>query len=88
MANTQVSWDTKGRYGMGWQLLPGNGARHVGHTGGTVGASSALIISMDARGEGAEGGLKGVVVAILCNLQGVSLGKIAVEIGENFLRYS
>lgn len=88
VANTQVSWDTKGRYGMGWQLLPGNGARHVGHTGGTVGASSALVISMDARGEGGEGGLKGVVVAILCNLQGVSLGKIAVEIGENFLRYS
>lgn len=86
IANTRVSWDPRGRYGMGWQIVFGSGERYVGHTGGTVGASSALVMSADKYR--AEGGTpKGVVVAILCNLQGVGLGSAAVQIADAFLKF-
>lgn len=89
-------------YGMGWGVVPptdrsvepggcGERSYYVGHTGGAVGASSALVIlprrdddinrhhhSMSHRPP------RGVVVAIIVNMQNVSLNKTALSVAKLF----
>ncbi|KAI8494774.1 hypothetical protein Bbelb_273790 [Branchiostoma belcheri] len=96
-ANTKCSWDKNadGYYGMGWGVIPnkveyGHGRKqrfYVSHTGGAVGASSVLLVlppkhSTDTLVDSLPP--KGVVVAILCNLQGVNLNPLALEMAKNF----
>ena len=84
--DTSVSWHPSGRYGMGWQIVPDNGTRYFGHTGGSIGISSVLLIVHPAEGSNTNDHPQGVVVAILANIQGISLGKIGVEIADRFER--
>ena len=86
---TSVSWDKAGSYGMGWQIVPISDIRFcVGHTGGTIGASCALMLLPPAQEsattppEGATRPPEGVVVAILTNLQSANLGPVAVRIAR------
>jgi len=58
----------------------------VGHTGGTVGASSVLMILPTSVNKSEVNPPCGIVVVILANLQGVSLGKVAVNIANIFDR--
>lgn len=82
VTGTAVSWDKVGRYGMGWQIVPISDARFcVGHTGGTIGASCALMLLPPAR-ESTKEPPQGVVVAILTNLQAANLGPLAVRIAK------
>ncbi|XP_035694837.1 serine beta-lactamase-like protein LACTB, mitochondrial [Branchiostoma floridae] len=96
-ANTKCSWDktADGYYGMGWGVIPnkveyGHGREqrfYVSHTGGAVGASSVLLILPPKQStETVTDSLPptGVVVAILCNLQGVNLNPLALEMAKNF----
>ena len=83
--NTSVSWHPSGQYGMGWQIVPDNGTRYFGHTGGSIGISSVLIVH-PAEDSTTVDRPHGVVVAILANIQGISLGKIGVEIADRFER--
>lgn len=91
--NTKMSWDKDGKYGMGWGIVPSKinypfcGTRefYVSHTGGAVGASSALLIyprRSEGKNEGAP--VRGVVVAMIANLQSVGLNKTALEIAKLF----
>ena len=69
-------------YGLGWAVSQRkknygfclDQQHYVTHTGGGIGASSVLLVAPQAPQEG--GRLpQGVVVAILCNMQGVGLNK-------------
>ncbi|CAH1273229.1 LACTB [Branchiostoma lanceolatum] len=96
-ANTKCSWDkdADGYYGMGWGVIPnkveyGHGREqrfYVSHTGGAVGASSVLLVLPPKPStETVVDSLppRGVVVAILCNLQGVNLNPLALQMAKNF----
>ena len=81
---TSVSWDKAGSYGMAWQIVPISDTRFcVGHTGGTIGASCALMLLPPVR-ESAARPPEGVVVSILTNLQAANLGPVAVRIASIF----
>lgn len=76
-------------YGMGWQTVADRhlhpfcrkSRHHAFHTGAAVGASSILLVLPQE----ANGGLpQGVVVALMANMQGVSMTKVALEIAELF----
>ena len=104
VAGTRLSWDRDGSYAMGWGVVPAadptaspGGCRdrrfYVGHTGGAVGASSALVVMPRTDdGPGGETGTaasglrppRGVVVAIIVNMQSVSLNKTALRIAKLF----
>ena len=91
VVGTSVSWVKAGSYGMGWQIVPISDTRFcVGHTGGTIGASCALMLLPPAQEsattppEGATTPPEGVVVAILTNLQSANLGPVAVRIARIF----
>jgi serine beta-lactamase-like protein LACTB len=56
----------------------------VGHTGGTVGASCALLILPSMTEDVNTLPPRGVAVVILANLQGLSLGGIAARIAKLF----
>ncbi|GAB6019367.1 hypothetical protein CHUAL_000955 [Chamberlinius hualienensis] len=84
--------DSKTMYGMGWVIDPPNDIYGfckeqkliVGHSGGAVGCSSMLLIIPQPCDSNNQKGVKGVVVAILTNLQDVGASKVAYEIAENF----
>lgn len=91
--NTKLAWDKDGKYGMGWGVVPSNinhpfcNVRefYVSHTGGAVGGSSVLLIyprSADAVKN--ETPVRGVVVAMIANLQSAGLNKTALEIAQMF----
>ncbi|KAG0727165.1 Serine beta-lactamase-like protein LACTB, mitochondrial [Chionoecetes opilio] len=79
-----------GGYGMGWQATQDkhlyqfcrSSRYHSYHTGGAVGASSILLVLPQKEPSSAIP--QGVVVAILTNMQGVRLYKVAYEIAELF----
>ena len=90
---TKMGWDIDGAYALGWGTVE-NGQKHsfchknrhyVSHTGGAVGASSVLLI-MPTQDVLIDKFPKGVVVAIICNMTGVGLNKIATEIAQLFER--
>ena len=100
VAGTRLSWDRDGAYGMGWGVVPTleqsaypgccRERRHyVGHTGGAVGASSALVI-LPRQSSSSPSSLppQGVVVAIIVNMQSVSLNRSALKIATLFDRVS
>lgn len=65
-------------YGIGWRIRKdGRGRRVVGHSGGSVGGSSQLVLHPDA----------GIVVAVLVNLTGAGLtNQVMDEIAALFRR--
>jgi serine beta-lactamase-like protein LACTB, mitochondrial len=100
-----MSWDRDGSYAMGWGVVPAadpasgpgycrNPRFYVGHTGGAVGASSALVIlprkSEDVTDSPPENTSqlplppRGVVVAIIVNMQSASLNKTALKVAKLF----
>ncbi|XP_013393068.1 serine beta-lactamase-like protein LACTB, mitochondrial [Lingula anatina] len=89
---TKCSWDADGYYGMGWAVVPymqkHGGCReqrfYVSHTGGAVGASSALVVLPRRCVDLSQNLPQGVTVAILANLQSVGMGKTALKIAKLF----
>nr|XP_061812800.1 serine beta-lactamase-like protein LACTB, mitochondrial [Nerophis lumbriciformis] len=90
---TEASWDKDGRYGQGWLVVEKEQKygqcrkrRHyVSHTGGAVGASSVLLVLPSEELEQGQIVLpKGVVVAILTNMQSVGLNSTALQIAHEF----
>jgi len=78
-------------YGLGWAVRQRkknygfclDQQHYVTHTGGAIGASSVLLVAPQPPQEG--GRLpQGMVVAILCNMQGVGLNKLAADIAKAF----
>ena len=78
-------------YGLGWAVRQRkknygfclDQQLYVTHTGGAIGASSVLLVAPQPPQEG--GRLpQGVVVAILCNMQGVGLNRLAADIAKAF----
>eukprot|EP00092_Neocalanus_flemingeri_P034475 GFUD01037486.1.p1 GENE.GFUD01037486.1~~GFUD01037486.1.p1 ORF type:complete len:623 (+),score=230.90 GFUD01037486.1:36-1904(+) len=79
-------------YGLGWAVRQRkknygfclDQQHYVTHTGGAIGASSVLLVAPQPPQEGSRLP-QGVVVAILCNMQGIGgLNKLAAEIGKAF----
>ena len=62
-------------YGMGWAVRDQNGRRYIGHTGGAVGGSSVLVLTREAGG---------IVVALICNLEGVTMHPMGMYILDQF----
>ena len=87
---------------MGWAVVPdqrtagyaGRQRFYLSHTGGAVGASSVLLILHSDGAEVSKGDNlgsalpKGVSVAIIVNLIGVSLNKTALSIAKLFEQVS
>jgi len=65
-------------YGMGWRVwTTDSGRRAVGHTGGSVGGTTAMVLFPE----------EGVVVAVIANMSGASRqAQTALAIGELFVR--
>ena len=63
---------TPTNYGLGWGVGSHHGQPMISHTGGQVGTSTVLVLFPDAN----------VSVAIMCNLQSVSLKKTAIDIAD------
>lgn len=97
VSGTSVSWHDNGRYGLGWQIVESKDKNRVytGHTGRSIGASSVLLISIPLNGGEESKGFElpfsprsnkqeSVVVAILSNLEGISLGPVAMQIVDSF----
>ncbi|MEO1981237.1 MAG: serine hydrolase domain-containing protein, partial [Fuerstiella sp.] len=59
-------------YGLGWKVQSHFGQKLVSHTGGQSGTSTVLVLLPE----------KGTSVAIMCNLQHVSLYKLALSIAD------
>ena len=76
---------------MGWAVRPASKQfgfcqdqhLYLTHTGGAVGASSVLLVAPRPAQDGSILP-QGVVVAILCNMQGVGLNKLASDIATTF----
>ncbi|XP_062927069.1 serine beta-lactamase-like protein LACTB, mitochondrial [Mobula hypostoma] len=95
---TELNWDRDGSYAMGWGVVEQGQEwgqcrkrRHyLTHTGGSVGASSVLLIlpkvlPISSPGPSDPETLpQGVVVAVLCNLQSVNLNATALKIALEF----
>jgi len=94
---TRLSWDRDGSYAMGWGVVPEgdpdagpgrskNRRHYVGHTGGAIGASSALVILPRIMDDAprTKNPPWGVVVAIIVNMESVSLNKTALKIAKLF----
>ncbi len=64
-------------YGIGWRTgMNERGERVVGHTGGSVGGTTVLLVNRD----------RGLVVAAVANISGARMGpQLATRIGELFL---
>lgn len=88
VANTEGQGHKDGGYGLGWVVIPEkqdfgascHQSETVLHSGAAVGASSILLIRPTV---GAQP-LKGVVVAVLVNLQKVNLEKTAMAVAACF----
>ena len=93
MDGTNEGWRGKG-YGMGWQAIQEkhshqfcHKSRHQPfHSGRAVGASSILLVL--PKEEPSSSIPQGVVVALLSNMQGVGMHKVALEIAELFEKKS
>ncbi|XP_058963954.2 serine beta-lactamase-like protein LACTB, mitochondrial [Pocillopora verrucosa] len=91
VANTEGQGDRDGGYGLGWEVIAekqefgccSHQSECVFHDGGAVGASSILMIRPQQAHTKPP---KGVVIAILVNLQGVNLQKTAVAVAQCFER--
>eukprot|EP00090_Calanus_glacialis_P021436 TRINITY_DN33065_c0_g1_i1.p1 TRINITY_DN33065_c0_g1~~TRINITY_DN33065_c0_g1_i1.p1 ORF type:complete len:623 (-),score=236.77 TRINITY_DN33065_c0_g1_i1:72-1940(-) len=78
-------------YGLGWAVRQRkknygfclDHQHYVSHTGGAIGASSVLLVAPQPVQEGVRLP-QGVVVAILCNMQGVGLNKLAADLAKTF----
>ncbi|KAG8440211.1 hypothetical protein GDO86_006122 [Hymenochirus boettgeri] len=95
--NTEMSWDKDGKYAMGWGAVERRKdcghckyQRHyVSHTGGAVGASSVILImpkeehSIHSYNQRTSPP-RGVVVAIIANMQGTGLNNTALKIALEF----
>ncbi|KAK7060069.1 hypothetical protein SK128_004510 [Halocaridina rubra] len=93
---TNMGWDKDGGYGLGWGSVVEKQEygycratrRYASHTGGAVGASSVLLILPNkGEKEGNSKGLippEGVVVALITNMQGVGLNRVALQIAKLF----
>nr|CAD7395470.1 unnamed protein product [Timema poppensis] len=87
--STAMKWGREDGYGMGWVVVPqrqeygwGDAQQFAtGHSGGAVGASSVLVVIPK---EGGSLPPSGVSVAILVNLQDVSLHTIAFNVAAMF----
>nr|CAD7439595.1 unnamed protein product [Timema bartmani] len=87
--STTMKWGREDGYGMGWVVVPqrqeygwGDAQQFAtGHSGGAVGASSVLVVIPK---EGGSPPPSGVSVAILVNLQDVSLHTIAFNVAAMF----
>ena len=97
VAGTRLSWDKDGSYAMGWGVVPPLDASadpgccrdrqfYVGHTGGAVGASSALVVLPRRNVDQHRAPPQGIVVAIIVNMQSASLNKSAIKIAKLFDR--
>lgn len=90
MEIAQLPWAPGGRYGMGWAVTPDRTLRREGqffvsHTGGSIGASSVLLLKPTQRAKETEAG--GVAVAVLTNLQECTgLQELAFALAELFDR--
>jgi len=91
--NTALGWGgDKLNYGLGWAVRPRkkeyafckNENFYASHTGGAIGASSVLLVAPHAVVTEDIPLPQGVVVAIMCNMQGVGLNKLAVDIAKAF----
>lgn len=91
VANTEGQGDGAGGYGLGWEVIAekqefgwcSHQSECVLHNGGAVGASSILMIRPQKIHPKPP---KGVVIAILVNLQGVNLQKTALAVAQCFER--
>lgn len=93
---TRCSWDSYGFYGMGWGTVPVSERppftreqrQYFSHTGGAVGASSVLLVLprcmevVPASGNPPHG----VVLAIIVNMQSVSMNRLALDVAKMFER--
>ena len=61
--------------------MPQAGVTHVGHTGRTVGGSSVLLISLPEKAAPLQ-----VAVVVLCNMGGLALGEVALQLSALFRR--
>ncbi|XP_070687064.1 serine beta-lactamase-like protein LACTB, mitochondrial [Pempheris klunzingeri] len=93
---TEASWDADGLYAQGWLVVEKlqkygqcRKRRHyVSHTGGAVGASSVLLVLPSEETDKCQGQTtllpRGVVVAIITNMQSVGLNSTALKIAHEF----
>ena len=89
--NSVCTWDRDGAMGLGWGVVPESLTHgcckhrrfYASHTGGAVGASSALVV-FPRRQVDADIPPQGVVVALITNLQGVGMNAVALKIAELF----
>ncbi|KAG9489644.1 hypothetical protein GDO78_005543 [Eleutherodactylus coqui] len=89
--NTEMSWDRDGKYGMGWGTVEGKQdygqckcqKHYVSHTGGAVGASSVLLV-LPEEDQQTVSPPRGIVVAIIANMQGTGLNSAALKIALEF----
>ena len=96
VTNSRLPWDVDGGYGMGWGVVktqtnfPHCNSRefYVSHTGGAIGASSVLLIlpreDPPIGISTSSNQTRGVVVAMIVNMQSVGLNKTALEIAQLF----
>ena len=91
---TKCGWDVDGgAYGMGWGVMSaidqyGCGRQrpfYVSHTGGAIGCSSVLLV-MPTDGtdkcKNKASPPRGIVVAIMANMQAISLNQAALKIAS------
>ena len=79
-------------YGLGWDIMQAKeefafGKKHhfyAAHTGGSVGASSCLLIYPREKCDETKDRPQGVVVAILTNFYGVSVKDLAIKVAQLF----
>ncbi|OCT87109.1 serine beta-lactamase-like protein LACTB, mitochondrial [Xenopus laevis] len=95
--NTEMSWDKDGKYAMGWGTVEQKQEcgyckhqnHYVSHTGGAVGASSVILVLPEGENtihltNKRTPPPNGIVVAIICNMQGVGLNSTALKIALEF----
>ncbi|XP_026167890.1 serine beta-lactamase-like protein LACTB, mitochondrial isoform X2 [Mastacembelus armatus] len=95
-SKTEASWDKDGVYAQGWLVVEKmqkygqcRKLRHyVSHTGGSVGASSVLLVLPSEEIDQCQGQTpllpQGVVVSIITNMQSVGLSSTALKIAREF----
>ena len=96
VSNTECMWDSDGFYAMGWGSIPEKEQfgrlqrKYFSHTGGAVGGSSVLLVLPRDENKSGNPGLKsnprGVVVAIITNMQSVGMNRDALNIAKLFER--
>ena len=77
---------------MGWSVLPEEKTTAFGldrdftamHLGAGTGTSGALLIVPGQRGGDGGSKVSGVVVAVLCNMEGPFHAKLAMELAKMF----